>query len=48
MELVFDGRVVGCKLFFSAYFVKSYYRVGFVQFFIGVSVLICFLLPVWH
>jgi hypothetical protein len=43
MELVLDGCVVDCKLFFSAYFVIPYCRVGFVQFFFGVSILMHFL-----
>jgi len=39
----FNGYVVGCELFFSAYLVIPYCPVCFVQFFSGVSILICLL-----
>jgi hypothetical protein len=34
--------IVGCKLFFSAYFLTPYCRICFVQLFSGVTILIRF------
>ena len=42
--IYFDGYIARRQLFFSAYFAISYCCVGFIQFFFGVSISICFLL----